>query len=199
MPHPSPVKTNRCAARVGPLYCLLHFRRGRGGTGRRAALRRLWPQGCGGSTPLVRTISISVVPGAPAPRREKNDPLAAYQWAAQLPQSTPLSRIVAAWVEKDAPSAVKLVSGLPEGKERNTAIAHIFWAWTSRAPQEAAQFAAQFPSGEMRQRALQSIASSWARKDPVAAEQWAAQLTEGPERDAAVNRIKASGNKSSAD
>ena len=31
---------------------------GRGGIGRRAALRRLWEQSCGGSSPLVRTIII---------------------------------------------------------------------------------------------------------------------------------------------
>ncbi len=58
-------------AGVDALYCrflpAVFLACGSGGTGRRASLRSLWPQGRGGSNPLFRTSLIGALPRTPAP------------------------------------------------------------------------------------------------------------------------------------
>lgn len=99
------------------------------------------------------------------------DAPAALEWShANLKgfsQIDAIENIFSAWLEKDAPQAVRALDALPPGARANL-LPEAAEKWSANAPSEALKWANSLSDLE-RTRAVQAVISGWSRRDPMAA------------------------------
>ena len=108
----------------------------------------------------------------------QKDPLAAVQWAKQLPPNTEndaiLFRSIQDWALDDPIAASPWAQQLPpEGRDRVLPI--IVSGWVEKDPQAVLQWVQQIPAGELHDKALAYAIKSWSQIDPASAKAWVEQ------------------------
>ena len=103
-----------------------------------------------------------------------NDPVAASQWAAGLPNdrsSTALSSIMSFWAQTD-PDAASQWLGTVNGTVRDNAIGAFSSGLVSKDPATALKWVDTIGDATIRDRALQQMVSQWFALDPVTLKSW---------------------------
>ncbi|MFD0893598.1 hypothetical protein KBB96_07365 [Luteolibacter ambystomatis] len=101
------------------------------------------------------------------------DPTAATQWAASLPDGTikdsTIQSIAYSWCGKDPDGAAKWIDSMPDGKTRDNAVNAMISTTQQNDPATAYRWAESINDDQHRYSAVSNVISNWAGSDPAAA------------------------------
>ncbi len=125
-----------------------------------------------GAAKMLPTLSASArddAAGNLAARWATNDPNAAAQWAASLPEGDSRSKatrnIVATWADRDLAKTAAWVEKLPAGISRDSAVGEFARQVTDKDPAGAAAWAGTIYDAAQRENAMERIYRHWSRTD----------------------------------
>ncbi len=94
--------------------------------------------------------------------------------------------VAARWTEQQPTAAAQWAAGLPDRLARRDALKQVAATWAKVDAPSAARWAAGLPAGGERGEIWQGIGDFWAETDPAGTESWLSTLPAGGDRDAAV-------------
>ena len=117
-----------------------------------------------------------------------SDPVAAWEWAASLPEEVrdqAVRRVAAQLASIDSSAAMRAVNELP-AEDRGAAMGSLAGRWAESAPAKTATWVNTLTDSDQKAEAASGLITTWVARDPMAASTWVSQLYPGKARDAAI-------------